>query len=63
MCLKFICLARTPKGELRPMFVAKRGNCIEIEIVGGNNSLFLTPKKHNYIFSIIDCFTRYAIAV
>ena len=45
------------------MFVGGRGDCIAIDIVGGKDSLPLTPRKHKYILSIIDCFTRYAIAV
>ena len=44
------------------MTLGKRGDCIAIKIVGGMDSLPLTTRGHKYIISIIDCFTRYAIA-
>ena len=44
------------------MEVGGRGDCIAMDIVGGQDSLPDTPKGHKYILTIIDCFTRYAIA-
>ena len=40
-----------------------RGDCIAMDIVGEKDSLPETPRKHKYILTIIDCFTRYAIAI
>ena len=45
------------------MAVGGRGDCVSIDIVGGKGSLCETPRGNNYILTIIDCFTRYAIAV
>ncbi len=45
------------------MAVGGRGDCVSMDIVGGKGSLPETPRSNNYIFIIIDCFTRYAIAV
>ena len=62
-CEKFIRLARTPRAGLISMSVGGRSDSIAIDIVGGKDSLPLTPREHKYILSIIDYFTRYAIAV
>ena len=45
------------------MEVARGGDCIAINIVGGNDVLSETPKGHKYILTIIDCFTPYAITI
>ena len=45
------------------MAVGGRGDCVSMDIVGGKGSLPETPKGNNYILTIIDCFTRYAIAI
>ena len=45
------------------MSVVERGDCIAIDIVNSKDSLPLTLRGHKYILSIIDCFTRDAIAV
>ena len=45
------------------MAVGGRGDCVSMDIVGGKGSLTETPGGNNYILTIIDCFTRYAIAV
>ena len=45
------------------MAVGGRGDCISMDIVRGKGSLPETPRGNNYILTIIDCFTRYAIAI
>ena len=45
------------------MDVGGRGDCLAMDIVGGRDSFPLTPRGHRYILTMIDCFTRYAIAV
>ena len=45
------------------MAVGGRGDCISMDIVGGKGSFPETPWGSNYNLTIIDCFTRYAIAI
>ena len=45
------------------MNVGGRGDCVSMDIVGGKGSLPQTPSSNNYILTIIDCFTRYAVAI
>ena len=45
------------------MAVGGRGDCVSMDIVGGKSCLPETPRGNNYILTIIDCFTRYAIAI
>ena len=45
------------------MAVGGRNDCVSMELVGSKGSLPETPGCNNYIFTIIDCFTRYAIAI
>ena len=45
------------------MAVGGRKNCISINIVGGNGSLAENLRENNYIFTLIDYFARYAIAI
>ena len=45
------------------MSVGGRGDCVSLDIVGGKGSLPETSKGNNYILTIIDCFTRYAVAI
>ena len=45
------------------MAVGGRGDCISIDIIGVKGSFPETPRGNNYILTIIDCFTRNAIAV
>ena len=63
VCEKFLQLNRTPRAGLRPMEVGGRGDCIAMDIVGGRESFPLTPRGNMCVLTIIDCFTRYAIAV
>ena len=63
ICEKFLKLKRTPRAELRFMDVGGRGDCLAMDIVGGLDSFPLTPRGHRYILTMIDCFTRYGIAV
>ena len=44
------------------MAVGGQGDCISMVIVGAKGSLPETSRGNNYILTIIDCFTRYAIA-
>ena len=62
-CEKFIRLNRTPKAGLRLMDVGGRGDCLALDIIGGMDSLPLTPRGNRYILTLIDCFTRFAVAV
>ena len=62
-CERFLRLGRTPRAALTPMEVGGRGDCIAMDIVGGKDSLPETPRGNKYILTIIDCFTRYAIAI
>ena len=63
VCEKFLKIKRTPRAGLRSMDVGGRGDCIAMDIVGGMDSFPLTPRGNRYILTIIDCFTRYAVAV
>ena len=45
------------------MDVGGPGDCVAVDIVGGIGSLPLTPRGNRSILTIIDCFTRFAIAV
>ena len=47
---------------LRSIEVGGRIDCVAIDIVGGKESLLLTPRRNMCVLSIIDCFTRYANA-
>ena len=62
-CERFLRLGRNPRAGLRPMNVGGRGDCVSMDIVGGKGSLPETPRGNNYILTIIDCFTRYAVAI
>ena len=62
-CEKFLRINRTPRAGLRPMEIGGRCDCLAMDIVGGRDSLPTTPRGHKYILTIIDCFTRYAIAI
>ena len=62
-CERFLRLGRSPRTGLRPMNVGSRGDCVSMDIVGGKGSLRETPRGNNYILTIIDCFTRYAVAI
>ena len=60
---KFIRLGQTPRAKLRTIEVGGRGDCIEMGIYKGNDSLPETPRGNKYILTIIDCFTRFVVAV
>ena len=63
VCERFIRLNRTPRAGLRSMEVGGRGDCVALDIVGGMDSLPLTPRSNRYILTLIDCFTSFAVAV
>ena len=63
VCERFLKVKRTPRAGLRSMDVGGRGDCLAMDIVGGKDSFPLTPRGHRYILTMIDCFTRYAVAV
>ena len=45
------------------MEIGGRGDCLAMNIVGGMDFLPQTPRGNRYILTIIDCFTRFAVAV
>ncbi len=45
------------------MEVGGRGDCFAMGKVGGMDSLPLTRRGNRYILMLIDCFTRFAVAV
>lgn len=45
------------------MDVSERGDCHAIDIVEGKDSLPTTSRCNSSIFTLLDCFTRYAVAV
>jgi len=45
------------------MEVGGRGECIAMDIVGGKKSLPQTARANTCILTIIDCFTRFEIAI
>ena len=63
VCERFLKMGRTPKAGLRSMAVGGRGDCLAMDIVGGKDSFPLTPRGNLYVLTMIDCFTRFAIAV
>ena len=63
VCTKFFRVRQLPKARLRPMDIGGRGECLAMDIVGGQGSLPLTARANRYILTMIDCFTRFAIAV
>ena len=62
-CEKYRRQARTPKAGMRSMEVGGRQDCLAMDIVGGGESLRLTPRANKYILTLVDCFSRYAIAI
>ena len=63
VCTKFFRVRQLPKAGLRPMDIGGRGECLAMDIVGGQGSLPLTARANRYILTMIDCFSRFAIAV
>jgi transposase InsO family protein len=63
VCEEYLHSSRTPKAELHPMEVGGPGDCLALDIVGGGESLPLTARGSKYILSIVDCFTRYSLAI
>ena len=45
------------------MEVGGRGDCLVMDIVGNGESLPLTPRANKYILTLVDCFSRYALAI
>ena len=45
------------------MDLACRGECVAMDMVSGKESFPATPRGNKYILTIIDCFTRFAVAV
>ena len=45
------------------MDVGTRGDCLAMDIVGGMESFPQTPRGNRHILTLIDCFTRYALAI
>ena len=62
-CKEYLRQARTPKAGLRTIKVGGRKNCLAMDIVGGGESLPLTPRANKYILTLVDCFSRFALAI
>ena len=45
------------------MEVGSRGDCLAMDKVGGMDSLPQTPRVNRDILTLIDCFTRFAVAL
>ena len=45
------------------MDLGGRGECLAMDLVGGKESLPATPRGNKYILTMIDCFTRFAVAI
>ena len=56
-------MGRNPRAGLSWMAVGGRGDCLAMDIVGGKDSFPLSPRGNLYVQTMIDCFTRFAIAV
>ena len=63
VCDKFKAQTRIPKFPLTPVRVGFRGETLAIDVVGGKETLPVTPRGNKYILTMIDLFTRYLIAV
>ena len=59
----FIRLSQTPCAEIRAIKVKSRGDCLAMDTVGNKDSFPITPRKYKYIITMIDCISRFAIAV
>ena len=45
------------------MEVGGRGDCLAMDIIGGGESLPLTSRANKYTLTLVDCFSRYALAI
>ena len=45
------------------MEVGGQKDCLAMDIVKGGESLPLTPRANKYILTLVDCFSRYALAI
>ena len=63
VCSKYFRMQKLPRAGLRPMDVGGRGECLAMDIVGGQGSFPQTARANTYILTMIDCFTRFAVAV
>ena len=63
VCSKHFRMQKLPRAGLRPLNVGGRGECFAMDIVGGQGSLPQTARANNYYLTMIDCFTRLAVAV
>ena len=62
-CAKFRRIARTPRAPLCPILLGSRGEIVALDVMGGKESLLLTPRGNRYILIIIDMFTEFVVAV
>lgn len=51
-CDKFLKLCSVPQAELHPMTVSGWGDCLAINIIGGQGFLLVTSRCNKYIFSL-----------
>ena len=55
--------AETAASWTATLDVGGRGECLAMDIVGGQGSLPQTARANTYILTMIDCFTCFAVAV
>ena len=53
-CEEYRQQARTPNAGLRSMEVGSGEDCLAMNIVGGGESLPLTPRAKKYILTLVD---------
>lgn len=63
VCAKYLRLGRVLRAGHKLIKVSSRGDCIAMDIVGGQGSLPMSIHVNKYILTIIDCLTRCAIAL
>ena len=63
ICDRFKLQGKTYKNPLTPIRVGYRGETLAIDVIGGKETLPMTPRGNKYILTMIDLFTRYVVAV
>ena len=63
VCERFRCPGRTPRSPLRPIQTGFRGQIVALDVVGGKESLMESKEGYKCWLTIIDIFTKYAVAV
>ena len=63
VCERFRSPGRAPRSPLRPLKTGFRGQLVALDVVGGKDSLLVSKEGYRYWLTIIDLFTKYAVAV